>query len=171
MRDKITEQRIAFLHPSIRQDVTDAINEAEAGFRADMAIRIVQGLRSIEEQNALYAQGRNGDTRPKVTNAKGGNSYHNYGLAADFAILYDKDMNGQYEELSWNTAKDYDKDGVIDWQEVVAAFKKRGFKWGGNFRTFKDYPHVEKSFGHSPSDLLAKWRGKNLIPGTQYVKL
>jgi hypothetical protein len=46
----------------------------------------VQGVRTFAEQDALYAQGR---TRKglRVTNAKGGQSYHNYGLAADCALL------------------------------------------------------------------------------------
>lgn len=171
MRDAISLERCNKLHPAVAQEAIDAITAAEAGFPATIRIRVVQGLRTIAEQDALYAQGRNGDTRQKVTNAKGGSSYHNYGLAIDFALLYDKDGDGKFEELSWNAAKDFDKDGTIDWQEVVQQFKNRGWIWGGSFRTFKDLPHVQKTFGYKPSQLLAKVNGKNFIPGTQYVKL
>ena len=153
MRDKITIDRVAKLHPKVRDEAKNAIDAAEAGFPPNMAIRVVQGLRTIAEQNALYAKGRT-TPGPKVTNAKGGSSYHNYGLAIDFAILYDKNGDGTFEELSWDTVKDFDKDGKTDWNEVVMQFEALGWAWGGKFRTFKDYPHCEKSFGFKPSQLL-----------------
>lgn len=153
MRDKVTIDRVAKLHPKVRDEAKKAIDAAEAGFPPNMAIRVVQGLRTIAEQNALYAKGRT-TPGPKVTNAKGGASYHNYGLAADFAIVYDKNGDGIFEELSWDTVKDFDKDGKADWSEVVAQFEALKWAWGGKFRTFKDYPHCEKSFGFKPSQLL-----------------
>lgn len=171
MRDEISLQRCKLLHPKVRDEAIAAIEQAEAGFPASIKIRVVQGLRTIAEQNALYAQGRNGDKRQKVTNAKGGSSYHNYGLAIDFAILYDKNGDGNFEELSWDAAKDFDKDGLIDWQEVVTRFEALGWSWGGKFRTFKDLPHVQKTFGKKPSELLAMVNKKQFIPGTQYVNL
>lgn len=148
MRDNITAQRVALLHPKIAAEVATLIDKAEAGFPPYMAIRVVQGLRTYAEQNALYAQGRNGDKRPRVTNAKGGQSFHNFGLAVDFAILRDTDRNGTFEQLSWDTAADYDKDGTIDWQEIVRTFTAAGYEWGGSWRTFKDLPHIQKTFGH-----------------------
>lgn len=153
MRDKVTIDRVAKLHPKVRDEAKKAIDAAEAGFPPNMAIRVVQGLRTIAEQNALYAKGRT-TPGPKVTNAKGGSSYHNYGLAIDFAIIHDKNGDGTFEELSWDTVKDFDKDGKTDWGEVVAQFEALGWAWGGKFRTFKDYPHCEKSFGFKPSQLL-----------------
>jgi len=153
MRDSISLDRCNKLHPKVRAEVISAIDKAEAGFPPKMMVRIVQGLRTIAEQDALYSKGRT-TPGPKVTNAKGGSSYHNYGLAIDFAIMHDKDGDGKFEELSWDTVLDYDKDGKIDWQEVVAQFEAIGWAWGGKFRTFKDYPHCEKSFGFKPSELL-----------------
>lgn len=165
MRDPVTIERCGKLHPKVRQEAIDAITKAEEGFPPQVRIRVVQGLRTIAEQDALYAQGRNGDKRQKVTNAKGGSSYHNYGLAIDFALLYDKDGDGKFEELSWDTAKDFDRDGIIDWQEVVKVFENLGWQWGGKFRTFKDYPHIEKSFGFKPSELLAKVKSGQVKDG------
>ena len=55
-------------------------------------VQISAGYRSLEEQATLYGQGRvysyNGKNysnlaKPNVTNAKPGQSYHNYGLAID----------------------------------------------------------------------------------------
>lgn len=165
MRDKITEQRIALLHPERRYEVAKIIELAEAKFPKNMAIRVVQGLRTFEEQTALF------NKRPKVTNAKAGQSFHNYGLAIDFAILLDKDGNGSYGSISWDTASDLDKDGVIDWQEVVSEFEKAGWEWGGKWRTFKDLPHCQKTGGYTWQQLLAKYNAKDFIPGTTYVKL
>jgi peptidoglycan L-alanyl-D-glutamate endopeptidase CwlK len=153
------------LHPVIRAEAINAIEVAESRFPANMAIRVVQGYRTFAEQDALFAK------RPKVTNARGGQSYHNYGLAIDFAILHDKDGNGGYEELSWDIALDFDRDGVIDWQEVVTAFEAIGWKWGGKWRTFKDYPHVEKTFGYTFRQLLDKHNRHDFVPGTTYVNL
>lgn len=52
-------------------------------------LRIVQGYRTIDEQKALYAQGRS-TSGPKVTWVDGGYSYHNYGLAIDIAEIKDR---------------------------------------------------------------------------------
>ncbi len=121
MRDKVSIDRVALLHPNIREQVKALIQQAEEKLGQYAAIRIVQGLRTFEEQDALYAQGR---SKPGniVTNSRGGQSYHNYGLAIDFAILYDKDKNGTFETLSWDTLVDLDRDGEKDWMEVVEVF-------------------------------------------------
>jgi len=155
MRDKISEQRVKLLHPAVSQEVKELIEKAEAGFPATMAIRIVQGLRTIQEQNDLYAQGR---TKPGkiVTNAKGGSSFHNFGLAIDFAILTDTDGNGSYNDLSWDIKRDNDKDGVADWLEVVRVFEAAGWSWGGKWATIKDYPHLQKTFGFTWQELLSR---------------
>lgn len=168
MRDKISIPRASLLHPKVRLEVIECIDKAESGLPANMAIRIVQGLRTIDEQNAIYAQGR---TKPGkiVTKAKGGKSYHNYGLAIDFAIMRDTDGNGTYEELSWDTSRDADKDSQKDWQEVVKVFEAAGWTWGGKFATIVDAPHLQKTFGYKVSALLAKYNAKDFVPGSKYV--
>lgn len=92
-------------------------------------ICVAQGYRSFAEQDALYAQGR---TKPGqiVTNARGGQSNHNYGVAVDLC-LYTKDG----KDVIWTTTGDF--------QKVVKAMKAEGFKWGGDWHGFKDYPHFE----------------------------
>lgn len=169
MRDKVSEPRVALLHPKIRDEVKHLIEKAEARL-PNTAIRIVQGLRTIDEQNALYAQGR---TKPGniVTNARGGASFHNYGLAIDFALIYDKDNNGSYESFSWDTLKDMDKDGQSDWMEVVDVFEDAGYVWGGNFSTIKDNPHLEKHFGYTWRQLLQRYNEGKFIQDIKYVQL
>ncbi len=153
MKDKVSVDRIAKLHPAIRKEAIEIIEKVESGLPKNMAIRVVQGLRTFKEQNDLYAQGR---TKPgrRVTNAKGGQSNHNYGLALDFAILLDKDNNGTFETLSWDADADLDKDKVADWLEIARAFKAAGWAWGGDFKSIIDKPHVEKTFGRSWKDLI-----------------
>lgn len=170
MKDLISIPRVELLHPQIRDEVKALIGLAEDKLGQYAAIRIVQGLRTFPEQQALYEQGR---TKPgnRVTNSKAGQSYHNYGLAIDFAILYDKDKNGTFESLSWDTLTDMDKDGESDWIEVVDIFEKANFVWGGRFNSIKDNPHLEKTFGKNWRTLLEKYNNKDFIPGTIYPHL
>ena len=74
----VTNRRIRELHPRLGIAARQFINTVEG--ELGIQLRITQGYRSIAEQDALYAQGR---TAPGeiVTNARGGQSYHNYGLA------------------------------------------------------------------------------------------
>lgn len=114
----------------------------ERCYKRGVEIRITQGFRTTEEQNALYAQGRT-TPGPIVTNARGGQSYHNYSLAIDFVLI-----KGGY-----NMQYDGDSDGIADWVEVVTEAKALGFAWGGDWKSFKDDPHFEMSFGLSLADL------------------
>lgn len=157
MKDTISIERANKLHPNIRQQVIDTITSIESNsLPSNAKVRIVQGLRTKAEQDALYAQGRTAKGKI-VTNARFGQSYHSWGLAFDFVIMYDKDNNGTYEALSWDTNYDFDKDGVKDWQEVVKPFKALGYTWGGDFHSIVDSPHIEKNFGFNWRVLLAKF--------------
>ena len=151
--DNVTKERISKLHPSVREEVTKIINECNANLTARAQVRIAQGLRTFEEQADLYAQGR---TKPgkKVTNAKAGQSIHNYGLAVDIVLIIDG------KTASWDTVKDWDNDRVADWYECVKIFAKYGWDWGGNWKTFKDLPHFEKK-GYSWRTLSLAKRDKN----------
>lgn len=171
MRDKISIDRVAKLHPKIRDEVKALIEQAESKFPANIAVRIVQGYRTFKEQDALYAQGRTDKTKPKVTNSKAGQSYHNFGLAIDYALLYDKDGNGAFETLSWDLLKDFDKDGIADWMEVVDVFEDAGYTWGGRFSSIRDNPHLEKNFGVHWKELLRRYEAKDFIEQVEYVRV
>lgn len=162
--DKPSQDRIALLHPKIREEVASIIREANIALTGRASVRISQGLRTISEQNALYAQGRTDKTKKIVTNAKGGSSYHNYGLAIDIVLILDG------KTASWDDKTDFDGDKVSDWMEVVAIFKKYGYAWGGEWR-FKDSPHFEKAFGFTTKQLLQKVNNKDFIKGTMYVNI
>lgn len=153
--DQITLDRIATLHPKIRKTVLDAyihINNKLLG--KGVRLRFAYTTRTIEEQNELYKIGRTklydskGKKLGKVTNAKGGESIHNYHLAWDIVLLLDKDKDGKFESASWDTILDFDKDGKSDWMEVVEYFKSIGATWGGSWK-FVDKPHFEMTFGYN----------------------
>jgi peptidoglycan L-alanyl-D-glutamate endopeptidase CwlK len=158
------------LHPLIRTEVATCIEAAELKLGQYAAVRVVQGLRTFPEQDALYAKGRT-VPGPRVTNSKAGQSYHNYGLAIDFALLYDKDKNGSFETLSWDQLVDFDRDGEKDWMEVVEVFEEAGFFWGGRFVSIKDNPHFEKTFGINWREMLRRHENKNFIPSTTYINI
>ena len=63
-----------------------------------------------------------------------------------------KGPTGQVE-VEWSRITDRDLDGVFDWMEVVDSFKRRGWKWGGDWKSFPDFPHFEKTFGYSTDQL------------------
>lgn len=169
MRDFVSIKRVQQLHPKIRQEIQDLIEQAEERLGIKCAIRVVQGGRTFPEQDVLYAQGRTNKKLPKVTNSKAGQSYHNYFLAIDIALLYDKDGNGAYETVSWDILKDFDKDGIADWMEVVDLFEEAGYTWGGRFNSIKDNPHFEKTFGLHWKEMLRRYNIKYFIPDTEYI--
>lgn len=163
--DQITVQRITKLHPKLRREVTQIYTEITKALSGSAICRFAYTLRTNQEQDALYAQGR---TKPGkiVTNAKGGQSYHNYGLALDIVLLKDTDGNGTFDKASWETNVDFDGDGVADWIEVVKIFKLYGWEWGGDWR-FQDKPHFQKTLGYSIKQLQVMPK----IPNTLYPKI
>ena len=119
------------LRPLVKRKAEAIVDEmAKKGH----AVRIVQGYRSIEEQNKLYAQGR---TTPGavVTNAKGGESFHNYGVAVDFVFRIE----------GYNATESL-------WQLLAKVGKDQGFEWGGDWKGFVDKPHFEMKLGYTLSD-------------------
>ncbi len=169
MKDKVTIDRIQYIHPKLKDELLKIYDEICSVLGGNLGCRFVQVFRTFEEQDALYAQGRT-KPGPKVTDAPGGKSYHNYGLAIDFCLISDKNNDGHIsgDEIIWDRNTDIDKDNTIDWMEVVKIFLKYGWTWGASW---KDYPHFEKSFGYSISTLLNKYKNKDFIPGTHYLNL
>lgn len=168
--DNLTIERIRFLHPKIRQEVLEAYhfcNKVLLG--KNVRLRFSHTLRTFDEQKLLYALGRTNTTDPsgnkisKVTNADAGQSMHNYGLAFDIVLLLDNDKNGTFETASWDVLSDDDKDSIADWTEVVNHFKNLGYTWGGNWKSFPDYPHFEKTFGHTWKSLLTQHDAGNVF--------
>lgn len=95
-------------------------------------VRITEGYRSFERQEELYAQGR---TKPGsiVTNARGGESFHNHGVAFDVVPLE-----------GYNSK---------NWEKIGLLGESLGLSWGGRWQ-FQDKPHFELTFGYSFKDFI-----------------
>ena len=158
--DKITLDRIELLHPALREEAKQIYAEICERLTGRATCRFAYTLRTFAEQDALYNQ------KPKVTKAKGGQSYHNYGLAVDIVLLLN---DGKV--ASWDTVTDFDGDGLADWQEVVYVFGLYGWEWGGNWKNFPDKPHFQKTFGLNISECLNRHNTGQVISGTNYIKL
>lgn len=120
--DSISETRLAEVSPELSRRVHQL---------ADMLsfpIRITQGFRTYAQQDALYAQGRTA-AGPRVTDAEGGQSAHNFGYAVDVAPL-----NADFT-IDWN-GKD------AKWAEILAKAPSCGLAEGATWRTFPDEPHL-----------------------------
>ena len=164
MADKPTLDRIQTLHPKLREEASSIYTEICEILKGKAMCRFAYTLRTFAEQDALY------NAKPQVTKAKGGQSYHNYGLAIDIVLIVDKDGNGTFETASWDVKSDFDGDGQADWMEVVAIFKRHGWEWGGDWK-FYDAPHFQKTFGLSVVQLLDKYTKGAFISGTKYITI
>jgi peptidoglycan L-alanyl-D-glutamate endopeptidase CwlK len=151
MIDKLSEDRIKLLHPAIAGKTLSLLNQFEQEHGTEeVCIRVVQGLRTIEEQNALYAKGRTAPG-PVVTKAKGGCSYHNYGLSIDCCWLWrQEDGSYKYDDVkSWSIGPKFKK--------LVSWMKDNGYEWGGDWKTISDFPHFQKTMGYSWRQLYKKY--------------
>ena len=120
-KERLSNPKIS---PLLREKVLKVIADLEA---ENIKPLITDGFRSNYEQNQLFALGRT--KRGKiVTNARGGQSNHNFGRAVDMAFV---DESGT---VVWDL-KLYKRLGVIA--------KLYGLKWGGDWRKHKDNPHLE----------------------------
>ena len=136
--DKHSERRLQSLHPKIRTKVREFLEDAE---RQGLTLRITSGLRTWEEQNKLFAQGRTAGGK-KVTNARGGQSWHNYGLAIDVVQMVGSTP-------VWKA----------DWNKIGEIGEKHGFEWGGRWK-FVDKPHFQMRFGLTIAQAQARYRAK-----------
>lgn len=117
-------QRLAGLHPAVGSLGQQLVQRAaERG----ITLRITRGYVTFEEQDALYARGRTAPG-PRVTNAKGGQTSHNFGIAIDVAPIVDGKVDYERRDL---------------FETVGAIGRELGLTWGGDWKNFKDLPHFE----------------------------
>lgn len=122
------------IHPDLVKVMTEAIKDSPVDFT------ITDGIRTVSEQAALYAQGR---TKPGkvVTHVDGINKKSNHQIKADgygYAVDLYPFKNGSVQVN--------DADGL----KVIAVHIKSVAKklninveWGGDWISFKDFPHFE----------------------------
>ena len=115
------------LHPVVARKLADALVVCHG---KNLNVYLFEGMRLPERQDFLYESGR---TLPGkiITNAKGGSSFHQYGLAGDLVF---KDEHGH-----WSWDGDYEAVGKI----MTAA----GFEWGKSFKGFPELDHFQMVWG------------------------
>jgi hypothetical protein len=122
-----TAQALTGLAPALRARADRLLEECRA---SGLRLAVTQGLRTLQQQDALFAQGRTAPGRI-VTNAGGGHSYHNFGLAFDVVVLNDQ------ARTVWDPAHP-------GWRLAAEIGKQLGLAWGGDWRSFRDLPHFER---------------------------
>ncbi len=143
--DERSERNIATLHPKVRPLARQLVIDAAM---QGIAIKVTSGTRTYAEQDALYEQGR---TKPGriVTNARGGASNHNHGIAFDVTVF--DGATPKYE------GSEYKKVGAIG--------KRLGLSWGGDWVSMNDEPHFELrpdwSRSYSEATMLAELRRRH----------
>lgn len=133
----INSRSLDDLLPPVRQRVERFLADAKA---QGIDLLVTSTYRDNASQNALYAQGRTAPGRI-VTNAKAGQSWHNYRCAVDVVPL----VNGK---PNWSV-----KDAV--WQTVGQLGKQAGLEWAGDWKRFKEYPHFQYTGGLTMAQLQA----------------
>lgn len=136
----INSRNLNDLHPKVKVLCEKFISECK---KQAIDVLITSTYRDAASQNALYAQGR---TTPGkiVTNAKAGQSFHNWRVAFDFVPI----VNGKAQ---WNDLETFNKCGVI--AESV------GLEWAGRWKKFKELAHCQYTGGLRLADFQA---GKSL---------
>ncbi|MGB3117893.1 MAG: RHS repeat-associated core domain-containing protein, partial [Verrucomicrobiales bacterium] len=150
--DERTEGHIAKLHPKLQPLARSHITTVNGNMKREARKRgqavvylakIIQSHRTYAEQDALYNQGRNGNPGPRVTNARGGFSNHNFKLAYDIAFFCGT-------EVKWD-GWEYDVAGRIG--------KAFGLVWGGDWKSIVDKPHFEYPHGLTMEELREQSNG------------
>lgn len=136
----INSRKIEDLHPKVADMCQRFI---EACDKAGIDVIITSTYRDNESQAAIYAQGRTAPGK-KVTNAKPGQSWHNWRCAFDFVPI----VNGKAQ---WSDLKLFERCGVI--AESV------GLEWAGRWKRMKESAHCQYTGGFTLADFQA---GKKL---------
>lgn len=130
--------RLKGVHPALDERVKKLLMGMEVvGF----PMMITDGVRTLEQQQALYALGR---TKPGkiVTYADGVKNRSNhqpkadgFGRAVDCCFLVDLDHDGQIDDPTWDLKRPWTLYG-----EMAIAL---GLEWGGKWTSITDRPHIE----------------------------
>lgn len=149
--DDRTEGNIMSLLPKAQVAARKAMVAVRA-LGGGLTVQILSGTRTYAEQTALYNQGRTA-SGSVVTNAKAGQSNHNFGIAFDIGIFKGK---------TYYTGKNAVENKA--YADAAKLIKPVGLDWGGDWKSIKDTPHYELHTGKSVSQVRAM-----LEAGTPYV--
>ena len=136
----INSRDITELLPPVRRRAEQFLRFCKA---SGIDVIITSTYRDAESQAALYAKGRSAPGQ-RVTNAKPGESFHNYRVAFDFCPI----VNGKAQ---WNDTALFTRCGEIA--------EQCGLEWAGRWQSFKELAHCQYTGGLSLKEFQA---GKTL---------
>jgi D-alanyl-D-alanine carboxypeptidase len=122
-RSQVERLSLMALYPPFQKKLDELVKNCAA---RGMTYIQTSGLRSYADQDKIYAQGRTAPGKV-VTQAKGGQSIHNFGCAADFVAMKGK-------KTDWD---------VASYAVLKEEAEKLGLESGGSWKSFKDWPHVQ----------------------------
>jgi peptidoglycan L-alanyl-D-glutamate endopeptidase CwlK len=144
--DERSYKNLDGLQPDFKQRVASWYEECGS---EGPKILIYCGFRSFEDQEELYKQGRT-KAGSIVTNAKGGQSFHNYGRAIDYVPI----VRG---EVCWD-----DTAGYLKAQRIGKEFNLRAISWelphleDGNFESWRSLAGSASQPPSKPSKALSR---------------
>lgn len=145
--DARSEENIELLLPEVKNYARALVHKAN---EVGITIKVISGLRTYAEQDALYAQGRT-KSGEIVTNAKGGYSNHNFAIAFDIGVF-------EGNKYLAESAK---------YKAVGAMGIDLGLEWGGSWKTIIDQPHFQLrpvwAIDMNSSQMLAELRKRHAI--------
>ena len=129
----INSRKIEDLHPKVQTMANAFVAKCKAN---GIDVLITSTYRDLESQQTLYDQGRSMASKARgekiVTNAKAGQSFHNWRVAFDFVPII-------CGKACWNDTSVFERCGAI--AESV------GLEWAGRWKTFKELAHCQYTGG------------------------
>lgn len=132
-------RQLEHLHPDLQPLAREFLRRCEA---AKLDILVTCTYRSNDEQNQLYAQGRNGKPGKIVTYAKGGQSAHNHTIQGKPAARAFDIVPLVAGKPVWDAAHPA-------WKEAGRIGMELGLNWYGRpGAKFREMPHFELNKGY-----------------------
>ena len=133
----MASRKLSDLHPDVQPLAQQFLDKCAA---QNIDILVTCTYRSGEEQDELYAKGRTA-AGSIVTNAKAGQSKHNFNISGQPASLAFDVVPLRNGKPVWGTKGE----DLVLWLRVGGIGESVGMEWAGRWKRFKEFPHFEKT--------------------------
>ena len=141
--DYKTDLLLLSLDSKFRKKVRQLLTKAK---KQGIELRVTSAYRDCREQDELYAKGRTASGKI-VTNARCGQSSHNYKKAVDVVEF----KNGK---ALWTNS---------NWERIGEIGESVGLEWGGRWRSFTDKPHFQDLGGRTVASLYREYQETGIL--------
>ena len=138
------------MHKSLAEEVMEIFHELYKAKYPLASVKLIDDF-NADDEASMKANNTSGFNYRVVKGTKK-RSLHSYGMALDVNPLLNPYVKGS--NVDPDTAETYadrsrDFEGKIDKNDLCyKLFHERGWKWGGDWKTVKDYQHFEKEVAH-----------------------